>query len=800
MFAQILKQPESLQTTRMGVAIIINAAIFQSHLSKINPDIPSPAQMCQTEEVDSLTVGRLWRDILKINYLPIFQLARQLIISIKSDKLCDDLLQQVFQTATKVAKQIGSQGLIGTIFGELIKDRKLLASFYTMPNPALLLSELSVSRLQTNWSEENQIKQLRVADLACGTGTLLLSVYKRIAERYMLFGNNPKSIHKITLEEIMIGCDVDPVAVHITAARLSGEHPEVDYNQTKIYAMPFGLTAINGINEYKIGSLDLLAETKTGTLFGNNGNQVVMPKTKPDIPRINKDNPVDIPNQSLDLIIMNPPFTRPTGHESDKIGIHNPAFAGLGNSKAEQTEMGKILKSHLSKINHGQLLASHGNAGLASNFMDLAHLKLKPGGVLALVLPITFISGKAWENTRRLVAKYYQDIVLISASSNSKYGRNWSSDTSLSEIMVVAKKANKEVNTKQARYATLNEQPKTAAEALEIAESINKQDGDGDINIGQTRVGWIIKDRFDSTGQVSGIANSYLAIFAKNLLQSSLNFPGLTQIDLPITTLGEIGYVGAYHADINGFNPDKTYRGAFDIAKLENPLNYKSVFYLTLWSHNTAREKLMTVLPDSEGRVRANMEDQAVETWQGYQGESRRVAGATRLHINKDFSTGSQSLGACLTPTIALGGRAWPSFKISEDYDSLLVEKIICLWLNTTIGLIGRWYISNRQQPGRSVLSISTIKNIPIIDINKLTKKQTNQLAVIFDKYANKQLKSAYLVESDQIRQELDKEVLVDVLNLKDDILEPLQIIRSHWSAESSVRGTKKQTNQTELG
>ena len=52
--------------------------------------------------------------------------------------------------------------------------------------------------------------------------------------------------------------------------------------------MPFGLTAINGVNEYKIGSLDLLAETKAGTLFGNNGNQVVMPKDKPDIPRINK--------------------------------------------------------------------------------------------------------------------------------------------------------------------------------------------------------------------------------------------------------------------------------------------------------------------------------------------------------------------------------------------------------------------------------------------------------------------------------------------------------------------------------
>ena len=35
----------------------------------------------------------------------------------------------------------------------------------------------------------------------------------------------------------------------------------------------------------------------------------------------------------------------------------------------------------------GSCRFGHGNAGLASNFMDIAHAKLKPGGILALVLP-----------------------------------------------------------------------------------------------------------------------------------------------------------------------------------------------------------------------------------------------------------------------------------------------------------------------------------------------------------------------------------------------------------------------------
>ena len=41
--------------------------------------------------------------------------------------------------------------------------------------------------------------------------------------------------------------------------------------------------------------------------------------------------------------------------------------------------------------------AGHGNAGLGSNFMDLAHVLLRPGGVLALVLPLTVVQGAAWE-------------------------------------------------------------------------------------------------------------------------------------------------------------------------------------------------------------------------------------------------------------------------------------------------------------------------------------------------------------------------------------------------------------------
>ena len=47
----------------------------------------------------------------------------------------------------------------------------------------------------------------------------------------------------------------------------------------------------------------------------------------------------------------------------------------------------------------------HGYAGIASAFAALAHKKLKPGGMLALVLPLSVANGLSWEGFRKMLAK-----------------------------------------------------------------------------------------------------------------------------------------------------------------------------------------------------------------------------------------------------------------------------------------------------------------------------------------------------------------------------------------------------------
>ena len=103
---------------------------------------------------------------------------------------------------------------------------------------------------------------LRVADFACGTGALLSAVYLRIQSRVRRRGIDDADLYSRMLEDVFVGCDIMPAAVHITAAALSSAHPSVDYTKTETHVMPFGPDE-DDPTDVKAGSLDLLAQEIT---------------------------------------------------------------------------------------------------------------------------------------------------------------------------------------------------------------------------------------------------------------------------------------------------------------------------------------------------------------------------------------------------------------------------------------------------------------------------------------------------------------------------------------------------------
>ena len=120
-------------------------------------------------------------------------------------------------------------------------------------------------------------------------------------------------------------------------------------------------------------------------------------------------------------------------------------------------------------------------------------------------------------------------------------------------------------------------------------------------------------------------------------------------------------------------------------------------------------------------------------------------------------------------------------------YDTPLV-----LWANTTLGLISFWWIGTRQQQGRVILTISKLPALTVLDPRPLTAMQLGRADDIFHEFRHRELLPANEAWRDETRQALDRAVLIDLLGITEEVLEPLALLRRQWCAEPSVHGGKK--------
>ena len=127
---------------------------------------------------------------------------------------------------------------------------------------------------------------------------------------------------------------------------------------------------------------------------------------------------------------------------------------------------------------------------------------------------------------------------------------------------------------------------------------------------------------------------------------------------------------------------------------------------------------------------------------------------------------------------------------VSVFHDALW-EKVLTLWANTTLGLIGFWWRGTRQHQGRARLTVSRLGVLPILDLRQLSQAQINHAQTLFDEFAERPLLPANEAYRDPTRIALDEAVLVDLLDLPHDLLEPLTVLRRQWCAEPTVHGGK---------
>ena len=773
--AGILHQEDGEQTTRMAVAMIANALVFQSAIAG-NHAIPSPEAMRDpaSGQVAKTVVQDCWRRILDINYWPIFHVAKDLLEAIPAavaNGFLDDMVNLAGDLAGLGAASM--HDLSGQMLQRLITDRKFLATFYTLPASASLLANLALARLDVDWGDADRVTGLRIADLACGTGSLLGAAQQAVALRHRRRGGDDRTLHRAMMEQVLFAADIMPATTHLTASMLSSAHPGTVFGRTQIHTMPYGAP----IDQAYIGSLDLIVAEQQMSLFGD--GTVAQTSGDGEI----KGAEAVLEHESCDLVIMNPPFTRPTNHENTEIPV--PSFAGFATSAEEQQLMSDRLKQICNRLKRraqglaAPMPAGNGNAGLASNFIDLAHAKLRPRGQVALVLPASFVQGAAWQPARDLLEQAYQDVLVIGIGTDGSTDRAFSADTGMAEVLVVATRRPSPFDTSPCRAmaVTLRNRPGTCLEGSILATCIEAERADtataGHLTAGpDMRVGSYVRTGLDDACRAIGVNELTLVDTLSQMAVGHLVLPRRQDVcAFPLCRLGELGDRGVVHRDING---DKG-RGPFDIRRIEDG-EYPE--WPALWNHAARRETRLVVPPDTQGVVRPNCADRARTLWD---------TTASRLHFNLDFRLNSQPLAACRTERHCLGGRAWPNFRPArEDWEMPLL-----LFANSTLGIMAFWWHGTRQQQGRSCVSISRLPDLLTLDARALSDDQIRHCGALFRQFRDQAFLPANEAYRDPTRQALDAALLVDVLGLDAAILDTLAILREQWCREPSVHGGK---------
>ena len=718
-----------------------------------------------------------WRKILGVNYWSIFKIASDLLRSINPPGMAVNALRVMIRTADRLVA-LGvtqSHDLTGTVFQRLIADRKFLATFYTRPEAAALLAHLAIPD-DGGWGDPKRVRDFRIADYACGTGTLIHAAYRRLNQLHRVRGGDPERLHAHMMENALTACDVLPSSVHLTASMLSSSHPSQHYDGSRTIVAQYGKTEHGGVS---IGSLDLLGDNgkfrslipmHTATAVTGTG------ETRSELE-------VDISPFSQDLVIMNPPFTRPgSDWEGDSRASDSiKHFQGLSTDLETQAKMSDLHKRYTKGTCY------HGYAGLASSFMALADRMVKKTGTVALVLPMTSLQGGSWQRVRQLITRKYRDVTVLTIATARQDDQSFSADTGMAETMIVCRESS---NAPSGRglFVSLRRRPESEMEAMEIARAITSvvknhtvrtlEEGPlegSPLSVGDERLGEVLDAPLSEEAPWSavGISDFSVAQAAFQLVRGVVWLPQMRAQDvfhIPMATVQQTGRVGIYDMNIVGGGKQTAF------IRIEPPSTAPT--YPMLWSHDSQRENRMVVAPDCEGRVKPGREPRAADIW-----DTRSHA-----HHNRDFRFNSQPLAVAFTETQTIGGRAWPNAKFGDRAH----EVAYTLWGNTTLGLLCYWWHSSRQQAGRGSMPITAIRSMPTLDVTRLSRAQLDMAEEIFQDMRCSQLLPANEAYRDGTRQELDYRVLVDMLGLPTTVIEPLDLLRLKWCSEPSVHGGKK--------
>ena len=759
MIARTDQEKDHEAAVRIGCLVLFNAIAFQDRLAAAIADVPTVRESLR-QDVPGLRDA--WRRICgEIDYVPVFELAID-ILEVLADGPHEIQIRSIapLVKAVEATRQLKGHDLSGRLFHTLLSDAKFKGAYYTSVPAATLLARLVFDAWPAgvDWSDHEFPASLNVADLACGTGTLLMAVAAEAERRHKTAGgHNAPELHKAMVEQALHGYDVQLSAVHFAAVSLAMLNPDIQFDRMDLNVMPLGVEGAH----VSLGSLDFLGQETVAVQFTLSVEQVGVGMQDPK--RVSARGArgaaegVIATLPGLDLAIMNPPFTRSVGG--------NLLFGNL--PAAERRKLQKELSRRL------KTRQASATAGLGAAFVATVSPKLRPGeGRLALVLPVTVCTGPSWDQTRSLVARDFAlDVVIASHDPMRWY---FSDSTDLSEALLIATRrpAKDRGAVRRITFVNLWRNPDSVLGAHRVAQAVTsttpamlERTGTALLSVDGGHVGEMI-----SIPESKIVGRQWVGMqFARaDVLRSALRLlddgevwiagEGTTAT-IPLCRLDALGEIGPDRRDVwDGFERTDTVTA-----------------YPMVADHDTEQRTRLVTEPDAYLAPLAKPSPgRRLKPLDALWSKAGRLFVAERLWLN------TTRIVAMRSETKALSNVWWP-IRVGD----ITVEKALTVWLNSSLGLLTVLTRRTTTRGGWVAVKKAHLESLPVPDVRAFSAAQIQGLSNLFDRLAETDFERLPGMSSCRARKVLD-DGLSEVLGLPN-----LGTLRALLASEPVVSNTR---------
>ena len=193
---------------------------------------------------------RHWNTITRHDFRPVLEPAIEVIWCVQDtgrESGLNKAMRHIAAEAERLAEDYTDLGAdyAGELFNKVMGNQASDGAYFTRPAAASLLARLALDTAapDADWTDSETWERNRVADLACGSGTLLaasLTEMKRRAREQGAGERQLAELQKFAVEKTIVGLDFNPVSLQLAAAQLTSGNTDVTYRNMGLHQMPYG--------------------------------------------------------------------------------------------------------------------------------------------------------------------------------------------------------------------------------------------------------------------------------------------------------------------------------------------------------------------------------------------------------------------------------------------------------------------------------------------------------------------------------------------------------------------------------